>query len=45
VQTGEVRDGRIGIRQGLQAGQQIVTAGQNKLFRGAAVQIDAAVQL
>jgi membrane fusion protein (multidrug efflux system) len=45
VKTGEVRDGRIGIAQGLQAGQQIVTAGQNKLYRGAAVQIDAAVQL
>lgn len=45
VQTGEVREGRIGIKQGLEEGQQIVTAGQNKLFKGATVQIDEAVQL
>ena len=45
VQVGEVRAGRIGILRGLEAGQQIVTAGQNKLFRGANVKIDSAVQL
>ncbi|MCZ6830091.1 MAG: efflux RND transporter periplasmic adaptor subunit [Gammaproteobacteria bacterium] len=45
VQVGEVRDGRVGILRGLEAGQQIVTAGQNKLFRGASVRIDATVQL
>lgn len=45
VDVGEVRDGRIAIHSGLEAGQQIVTAGQNKLFRGARVAIDEGVEL
>ncbi len=45
VEVGEVRDGRIAIYSGLSAGQQVVTAGQNKLFRGALVAIDERVKL
>ncbi len=45
VQVGEVRSGRIGITRGLEEGQRVVTAGQNKLFRGASVEVDEAVKL
>jgi membrane fusion protein (multidrug efflux system) len=45
VELGEVRGGRMGITGGLEAGQRIVTAGQNKLFRGAAVTIDDSVTM
>jgi membrane fusion protein (multidrug efflux system) len=45
VKLGEVRDGRVGITEGLEAGDQVVTAGQNKLFRSAAVVIDDSVTM
>jgi membrane fusion protein (multidrug efflux system) len=45
VQTGVVRDGRIEIRSGLQAGEQVVSAGQLKLRNGMAITIDSSVQL
>ena len=45
VETGEVRAGRVEIRSGLAPGEQVVTAGQNKLYRGAAVRIDPSVKL
>jgi membrane fusion protein (multidrug efflux system) len=45
VQTGTVRDGRIEIRSGLQAGERVVSAGQLKLRNGMAVTIDSSVQL
>jgi membrane fusion protein (multidrug efflux system) len=45
VEVGEVRDGRIAILSGLNAGQQVVAAGQNKLYRGALVAIDKEVAL
>lgn len=45
VEVGEVRNGRIAIYSGLEAGEQIVTAGQNKLFRGARVAIDEGIEL
>lgn len=45
VEVGEVRDGRIAIYSGLAPGEQIVTAGQNKLFRGALVAIDEGIEL
>lgn len=45
VEVGQVRNGRIAILSGLDAGEQVVTAGQNKLFRGALVSIDESVQL
>ncbi len=37
VTTGEVRQGRISVLSGLSAGQSVVSAGQNKLYPGAAV--------
>ena len=43
VTTGPSRDGRIAILEGLEGNEQVVTAGQNKLFRGAAVKIDETV--
>jgi membrane fusion protein (multidrug efflux system) len=45
VKTGEVRQGRVEILEGLQAGQQIVAAGQNKLRNGQPVSIDNSVNL
>jgi membrane fusion protein (multidrug efflux system) len=39
VQTGERRDGMVLVRKGLQAGEQVVTAGQLKLTPGAAIRI------
>nr|WP_225779141.1 efflux RND transporter periplasmic adaptor subunit [Pseudomonas sp. Marseille-Q3773] len=39
VQTGERRDGVVVISKGLQAGDQVVTAGQLKLTPGAAIRI------
>jgi membrane fusion protein (multidrug efflux system) len=45
VKTGEVREGRVEIVEGLQAGQQVVSAGQNKLRNGQAVSIDNSIKL
>jgi membrane fusion protein (multidrug efflux system) len=39
VETGERRDGQVVIRKGLQAGEQVVSAGQLKLNNGAHVRI------
>ncbi|WP_406819867.1 efflux RND transporter periplasmic adaptor subunit [Pseudomonas sp. KnCO4] len=39
VQTGERRDGVVVVSKGLQAGEQVVTAGQLKLTPGAAIRI------
>ena len=39
VETGERRDGLVVIRKGLEAGEQVVTAGQLKLTQGAAITI------
>lgn len=39
VQTGERRDGMVVVSKGLQAGEQVVTAGQLKLTPGAAIRI------
>jgi len=44
VQTGDTFRGRIAILSGLEVGERVVSAGQNKLFRGAAVVIDETVQ-
>jgi membrane fusion protein (multidrug efflux system) len=43
VEVGESREGRIAIRSGLQPGVTVVTAGQNKLYRGARVRVDGDV--
>ena len=40
VETGAVADGRIAITAGLEAGEQVVSVGQNKLYRGAAVVVE-----
>ena len=45
VTTGKVRDGRVEILEGLQAGEQVVAAGQNKLRNGQPVSIDNSVSL
>ncbi len=40
VRTGAAADGRISVVEGLAAGERVVIAGQNKLYRGASIQID-----
>lgn len=45
VKTGDVRDGRIEILEGLAVGDQVVSDGLNKLRNGQAVRIDNSVQL
>lgn len=40
VETGSVRDGRIEVRSGLEAGERVVSVGQNKLYRDARVALD-----
>jgi len=45
VTTGAVRDGRIAILDGLEAGTRVASSGQNKLSRGTNVIIDNSVQL
>lgn len=40
VRTGGVRDGKVAIIEGVSDGEQVVTAGQNKLYRGARITID-----
>jgi membrane fusion protein (multidrug efflux system) len=44
VTTGGSRGGRTAILSGLDAGEQVVSAGQNKLFRGARVAIDESIK-
>jgi len=41
VQTGEVRDGRVAVTEGLSAGDRVVSAGQMKLRNDMPVTIDA----
>jgi len=43
VKTGDSREGRIAILDGVKAGETVVSAGQNKLFRGATVIVDSSV--
>ena len=45
VETGEMREGRVEITSGLEAGEQVVSAGHNKLRNGQAVVIDNSVTL
>lgn len=44
VVTGDTREGRVAIVDGLEAGTLVVTAGQNKLYPGARLIIDDSVQ-
>ncbi len=45
VRSGRVRDGRVAVLDGLDAGERVVTVGQNKLYRGVHVLIDENVNL
>ena len=45
VKSGTVRDGQVSILEGLEAGEDVVSVGQNKLFRGVRVLIDKSVTL
>jgi len=45
VETGSVREGRVAIRHGLEAGEQVVRAGLVKLRDGQSVKIDNSVEL
>jgi hypothetical protein len=44
VQTGDARNGRVAIIDGLNGDERVVTAGQNKLRRDARVVIDESVK-
>ncbi len=43
VITGPARNGRIAILKGIKSGDKVVTVGQNKLYRGARVELDDTV--
>jgi len=45
VKTGPVRDGRVAIENGLKPGDEVVTAGQNKIDQGSKVVIDNSIAL
>ncbi len=45
VKTGPARENQIAILSGLEAGERVVIAGQNKLYRGARVSIDDTVDM
>lgn len=44
VTLGDSRNGRVAILEGVEAGETVVSAGQNKLYRGASVVIDPSVK-
>ncbi len=43
VTTGPARNGRIAILKGVKSGDKVVTVGQNKLYRGARIELDDTV--
>lgn len=45
VEVGAVMDGNIAILSGIEPGDRVVTAGQNKLYRGASVVVDESVEM
>jgi membrane fusion protein (multidrug efflux system) len=45
VETGTVRNGQVAILSGVGAGEEVVSVGQNKLFRGVRVVVDESVAL
>lgn len=45
IVTGETRDGRVEVVKGLEAGQQVVAAGQVKLRNGQPVRVDNTIAL
>jgi multidrug efflux pump subunit AcrA (membrane-fusion protein) len=40
VKSGQIRQDRVAITEGLKAGEQVVTTGQVKLFNGGHVKVD-----
>ncbi len=44
VKAGDVRQGRVAILQGIEPGDQVVTAGQNKLYRDVKIAIGPALE-
>jgi membrane fusion protein (multidrug efflux system) len=45
VKAGNVRGDKIAVVEGLEAGDRVVSVGQNKLYRGVRVVIDESVKL
>jgi membrane fusion protein (multidrug efflux system) len=45
VRAGKVRDGRVAVLEGIAPGDQVVSVGQNKLYRGVRVVLDPNVKL
>lgn len=45
VKTGPVREGRVAIESGIKPGDEVVTAGQNKIDQGSKVVIDNSIAL
>ena len=45
VKVGEIRDGRAAILSGIEPGEHVVTAGQNKIYPGATIEVDQSVEL
>lgn len=45
VRAGKVRDGKVAVLEGINAGDRVVSVGQNKLYRGVRVLIDEEVML
>jgi membrane fusion protein (multidrug efflux system) len=45
VKTGPVREGRVAIESGVKPGDEVVTAGQNKIDQGSKVVIDNSIAL
>ncbi len=43
VRGGPARNGRVAILEGVKPGDQVVTVGQNKLYRGARIELDDTV--
>ena len=44
VKTGESIGGRTAVLSGLDSGEKVVSAGQNKIIRGADIAIDPSVR-
>ena len=45
VETGVVKGGQVAINSGIEAGDRVVSVGQNKLYRGVKILIDDSVNL
>ena len=45
VRAGKVRNGKVAVLDGINAGDRVVSAGQNKLYRGVRIVVDESVNL